>query len=216
MKLTELELQLCAVAFDKELKGLELPEISSEWDEEYWTQRQQEVKGKLLEEGMMELIDGKYRFSDFGQLVLNILGDAECWLVIKNDELGAVRRIYVKGANYLCLDQEEDGLRILYLPLLPLAVGAYAQIIGNIQSSLDIGDSDSMKDIWEKEVPYLYLYGCSGSTELNIEMIRGGVAKKTKSGETSYVLYTEESCVNAITMWLLKGLKESDGVTDGE
>ena len=144
VKLSEFEWKLCALALGYD-RLLGFPEYDLNLDEG----DRDEVRKSLLEKNMLEEKEGNYQFTPLCQYFFRIMHEADAWIMVEKEENHFVRRIYVKGADYLSVEGQEQEISLLLLPLLPLAVGAIADAVGE-----DTGD--------------VRITGCSGSSTLEL------------------------------------------------
>lgn len=214
--LSEFEMRLGMSAFGVyEVKGFEALQMDvSSIDKE-------ELKRKFTEQDIMERTEkGTYRFTALGSYMFRILAEADAWIRIEDEERALFRWIYVKGADYLCVDRIGEMLSFVFLPLLPVAIGAYADALEGIggNRSLDNGESDcDWKAVYEQGKEFLKISG-----EINTQdfmrycFVRQDsglcVGKWSVNGDEEYELVWEDIVVNKITSWLLQGLnKKGDG-----
>lgn len=124
VKLTEFELRMCAAVL-----GYERLEGFDEDDREIIEPDVEITRQRLIEKHIVEKKDDDYQLTALSQFMIRLMGEADAWLGVWNKEQDLTRRIYVKGADYLCVDEKENELTFLLLPILPFAIGAYADAL---------------------------------------------------------------------------------------
>lgn len=164
----------------------------------------------MLNSGFMEInSNGKYFYTAYGQRIINILSNPTVWISVDNRLLNKKRIIYVKDLDYLYIDVDNKNTYIDILPVLPLAIGAYAQMLQGIKPgkiTFDFGedDLDQISDIIIKG---------TADVDLKINVLckqEGNIAVFQKADVLEIKDTSEEECVNLITAWLLECLKNKE------
>lgn len=205
MWLTKNDLILCATARGAGiLQGFDLT-LPSDPEAEM-----ESALPRLIDQGMLEPITGgdfELRFSPLGQLMIDLISKPWIWMQIDNQKSGVLRRIYIRDAFYLCVDEVSGDLNLLLLPSIPLLIGAYAEALEGIRSPVWQGSPDELQNSTDL-VPYLQIMGFRCGKELLMSVCDDGRSCTICSGNTDYQVYTEETLTNKLSMWLLQGLKE--------
>lgn len=152
VQLSEFEWKLCALALEHE-KIPGFPELDLNLEEG----NQEEARKNLLQENMLEETENGYQFTPLCQYFFTLMSEADAWFMLEKEGQSFIRRIYVKDADYLCVDEKEQGITLLLLPILPLAVGAVADAIGD-------------------EISDMKISGCSGTRVFDQESLRADMS----------------------------------------
>lgn len=168
----------------------------------------EEIRNRLITNGLIELDDDMYRISSLGQHILKMISVPDAYIEIKNLKTTNERKIYSKGIDYLCIECYENKYLINLLPALPLAVGAYASAIEGVRKYVG---KESLEDAWYTEDISYIIYGTSQRKEIKMSVVEtedGSVMRVDEPEGTAFKLYSESECVNEITAWLLDSLRE--------
>lgn len=172
--------------------------------------KQQEIRRHLMENGLVEPGDSSetgYRFSALGQVILDTVGAPEVWLEVRNGRAGIHRRLYLRDAYYVCADEDRQMLHIMLLPSLPMMIGGYASALAGLAYTEQM-DDEQLQKAGEAMTPFIQISACCGESKLELEIGDQGVARKTTDGETIVTRFSEETCTNGITLWMLEHLQE--------
>lgn len=209
--MNEFELRLYASRFGlEELKGFD--HDMTQLDTKNMVDKKQFFTD-LLENNFFEIDhdNGKYTYTAYGQRIINIMNHPKVWLSIENKKKQMKRNIYVEGIDYLCADMLEDEIKINLLPVLPFAIGAYAEMLENLEKTDRLNTLDNMVDLDDESDIII-----QGFANINMQMniitdATGNTIVIQKGDEIEIVSFSEEECVNYITDWLLNNLQEMDG-----
>lgn len=187
MILSVSELRLSAfIKYQSEIPGFDKEDIDE-------SQLMQEVLAdRLFEQGILEKagdeieLEGDYCFSALGDAVINCAVDPDVWISIKNDDIGTIRRVFIKNELYICMDEYKGMLHIVFLPLLPMVFGAIAD-------SFD-SNTNWKEDITEEKNKKLHR---------TVEGISDG--KKLEMNISDSI---DESVFQSIIQWVIGGLKD--------
>ncbi len=211
MLLMKKELVVCLFARGYEdVRGFENVEP------DFSQQEQESIRKRLLDQELMEKADSGesgYRFSPLGQVILDTVGAPDVWLELRNTHTGISRKLYLRDAYYICIDEDGDLLRINLLLSLPMMIGGYASALEGLKCDEPL-EQEQLQDIWEDADPFIRIAGGCGDRSIRIEIGENGVARKKIGDDVAFEQFTEESCTNTITMWMLSSLKERGGNTD--
>ncbi len=164
-------------------------------DREITDERARVLWDEMTEQKALEPADGEtWKISALGQMIVNMVTTPDVWIHAENRNTGLNRYLYFRNCYYLYVDEEQEILMIEFLPTLELVIGAYAMVLEGIDRA------DEKTDI--------LVEGDSPRGELSIRFEGSAQAVREMDYQVEEILYTEESCTNEITGWILRGLKE--------
>lgn len=167
------------------------------------------VRERLLHHNLLETAEEEnsgYRFSAFGQVILDTVGKPDAWLEIRNSMTPVHRRIYIRDAFYVCAEEDKEMLLVSILPSLPLVIGGYASALkGPADNQMPL---EEFEPAWESGQKVITLRVCCDGKALIMEVTDNGIVKTTGNGTATFSSFSRETCTNAATMWLLNSLKE--------
>ena len=188
------ELLCCMYADDKKsLTGFDMKKYENVmFDEE-------NAYKNLIEEELFEFDEksSKYSLSALGEFYINVINDADVWLVIKNNIQDFTRRVYIKDEYYIYLDEVGDRIIGDVLPVLPIVFGGCAKM-------LEIGDGTADNEI------LIEGFGKSGDADLLFEVNSDNKVTLSVSDSKEKKDYDENSLLNSIVQWIIGGLKDID------
>jgi len=138
--------------------------------------------------------NGSLRVSALMQMIVNMMTTPEVWLHAVNRKTGMDRYLYFRDYYYLLAGEKEGILSLQFLPTLELVIGAYAEVLEGIDTA------DEETDI--------LIEGDSPKGGLVIRFDGSARAEREMDYLIEDIEYTEVSCTNEITGWLLRGLEE--------
>lgn len=147
-----------------------------------------------------------YRFSAFGQVLLDTVGKADIRLEAENRAAGIRRWLFLqdRDAFYVCVEEMGENVRVDLLPSLPIFIGGYASLLKDLPAQEGAEAEESQ---WQPEQLLVSVRGCGAGEEYTQEIDRQGIARETGPEGVSYQRRDRQSGTNAITMWMLNALR---------
>ncbi len=211
MLLSKKELALCLYARGyQEIRGFQ------NIDPDFSEKEQEAARQRLMQHPFFEKPVGDeapYHFSALGQVFLDTMGASDAWIEVQNDRTATVRRFYIRDAYYVFSEDRDEFTELDLLPSLPLLIGGYASALSGLYCDEPM-DQNGIRAAWESGAPFIHVAARCGNKELRLAIGDNGIAQHTDGDEETYRQFTEESCTNTITMWLLNSLKERGDSTD--
>lgn len=204
MLLLKKELILCLAARGYDAAPGFMDEVAPLTQQEQSGIRERLIGHKLLEE--TDTAESGYRFSALGQVILDTVGAPDAWLEVRNEMAAVHRRIYLRDAFYVCMEEDHEMLLVSILPSLPLVIGGYASALKGVSGDAPL--TEQLQPLWENSQQVIRLRAHCDQQELLMEIADSGVVRTTVAGAADFSPFTRESCTNTVTMWLLNTLKE--------
>ena len=188
--ITKDSFRICAGIMGYEtVRGLEFDE------KEFSEEREELLWEEMKEAGAIEQTEnGPWKVSALMQMMVNMMTTPEVWLHAADRQTGMDRYFYFRDYYYLFVEEREGILSMEFLPRLELVIGAYAEVLEGINKA------DEQTDI--------IIEGDSPKGELVIRFAGSATAEREMDFQIDDVEYTEVSCTNEITGWILRGLEE--------
>lgn len=201
MLLEKRELLLCLYArgFTNIMEFQDLPPDMTE-------KNVQDMKKHLLEQKLLEENPREgmtFRFSAYGQVIIDTVGKPEVWVDIHHLKHGIRRSLFLSGAFYVCVEERGDEVLVDVLPSLPIFIGGYASLLRDLRQQSEVQSWDS-----DAQLVRISLHGKNSRRELEID--EHGTARQTDENGETFVCHTQQSCTNAITDWVLNALRQRE------
>lgn len=206
MLLKKQELLMCLYARGHEnIMGFEEQQI------EMSEQTRQRVKAVLSENKLLETDprnEKGYCFSAYAQVLLDTIGKPDVWVDVRNLKTDLRRGLFLSDAFYVCVEEIGENVAVDLLPSLPIFIGGYASVLRDMPRD---GAAAAPENDWEEDNQLAKVCVHGFGEELVMEIDYRGVTRETGTEGTAYTQHTQESCTNAVTMWLLNALKRKEG-----
>lgn len=203
MLLKKKELLICLYARGYE-NVLDIEEALPDMDE----QTRQSLRTHLVAQKLLEQdprVQEGYRFSAYAQVILDTIGKPDVRLDMHHLKLDIRRSLFLRDAFYVCVEDAGENVIIDLLPSLPIFIGGYASLLKDLREA---GTGDAEPTAWEGEDQLVQVCLCCAGEKLMMEIDRHGITRETGADGVIFKRYTQESCTNAITMWMLNSLKQ--------
>lgn len=148
-----------------------------------------------------------YRYSAYGQVILDTIGQPDAWVEVLDPVRGFRRCLFLRDAFYICVEELGEEVAVDLLPSLPIFIGGYASMLTDLR---DLEPGEAAAEDWTAEAQLLRAGVYSGDESLVLEISPRGVARETTSDAVTYRRHSQESCTNAITQWMLHALKRKE------
>lgn len=201
LKKKELLICLCARGYENAVAAEEtLPDMDE--------QSRQSLKTALAGLGLLESdpqVEGGYRFSAFGQVILDTIGKPDVLLEADHLKRNIRRSLYLRDAFYVCVEEMDEDVMIDLLPSLPIFIGGYASLLKELRGA---AAGEATQADWKQDDQLIRVsIGAAGKTVV-MEIDEHGVTRQTDADGVTFKRHTQESGTNAITMWMLNALKQ--------
>ena len=209
MYLTKVDLAICMTILGYDIPGeFDVDEYVEEFLK---APSDANVFEHLETQGILEKYEGRFRVSALTQHVFSIIQQNQVKIVIQKTTTKETRILYARGDDYLCVDREKEGFRVLLLPILPFAIGAYAKMLEAIP---DVMSAES-KNIWTDDAVIITCDIISNLKRVQLFITKNGYTKIIQQEDVCFQYFTEERCVNYLTAMLLEQLRERSGQENG-
>lgn len=171
-------------------------------------QTRQNFKACLMEQKLLEQDPQNqegYRFSAVAQVILDTIGKPDVWLEVIHLKKGIRRGLFLRDAFYVCVEEMEENVTIDLLPSLPIFIGGYASLLKDIRGN-DTGKTEPVS--WGHSIQLVKVCIYGSGEKLMMEIDEHGVTRETGAEGVAFSQHSQESCTNAITMWVLNALRK--------